>query len=711
MTAPPGVPRPLVALSLLLPAALYLAYRWTRTRTQESEECASASVNPREQPLEIGEVQERLLSLKRGRLETLEESAEERQEAGEAEERQEAGEAEDRLPSDERPEQPEAAQTTKTEVNQVKNVESEVTETEVIEPEVAETEVTKTKVEAVFACTDIRYRNQAPVEARMVEEVVEHMVIDEELFADPLVEEGEGKVPCAALALSDPLCLASPPSPHSYSSSPVKSEASSGGPSTQWSDLIEQDERENFEQVLSSKLSGLELGARTRGGDSGVVSPSEVSTEGERERVLSESHSKTRSHSGEDAGIGSEQGDLLSEGIGEGSAEDSTLMSYQFHIPDYLCGKLIGQNGTFIKKLKEECRCNITLKEAEGVRPRKVATKSSKRKEKERRKAVEEEGALKVCSIEGTRASIDKCLDIVKQKFAGNRDELSFEQTNSSASVSSMHGGSVSLALAEGCMHEVFVSSIVGGGHVFLQQPYHPTFHALERLDACMNKVYSTYQCPALPSPVALNTVCVAAYEGGWYRCQVVSVDESSQQADIKYLDYGGYHTIAIDDLKQIRTDFLSLPFQAIECYLANISPKDDENVSAFVLEELVAHQIVQARMIGTNEQGVPMIHLYRAAGGQTTMVNKELVDKRCASWIETTIVQLEAGEAADQAWVASGNFQSMSLLPDPSSQVNPIFHLPGAPEGVLEGAPPEAWQEQYRAPTAPPQLGDFWQL
>lgn len=635
MTAPPGVPRPLVLLSLLLPAAIYLAYRWSSARAQESEDGESASGGPREQPLEIAEVQERLLSLRRGRLETLEESAE------------------DSLPSDERPEeQPEASQTkaVETEVSEVKNVESEVTETEVIKHEVAETEVTKTKVEAVFACTDIRYRNRAPVEeVRMVEEVMEHMVIDEELFADPLLEEAEGKVPSAASALSDPLCLASPPSPHSYSSSPVKSEASSEGPSTQWSDLIEQDERENFEQVLSSKLSGLDLGARTRGGDSGVVSPSEVSTEGERERLLSET-SKTRSHSGEDAGIGSEQGDILSEGIGEGSAEDSTLMSYQFHIPDYLCGKLIGQNGTFIKKLKEDCRCNITLKEAEGVRPRKTATKSSKRKEKERRKAVEEEGALKVCSIEGTRASIDKCLDIVKQKFAGNRDELSFEQTNSSLPGAAVHGGSVSLSLAEGCMHEVFVSSIVGGGHVFLQQPYHPTFHALERLDACMNKVYSSYQCPALPSPVAVNTVCVAAYEGGWYRCQVVSVDESALQADIKYLDYGGYHTIAIDDLKQIRTDFLSLPFQAIECYLANISPKDDENVSAFVLEELVAHQIVQARMIGTNEQGVPMIHLYRAAGGQTTMVNKELVDKRCASWIETTIVQLEAGEAADQA-------------------------------------------------------------
>ena len=55
-----------------------------------------------------------------------------------------------------------------------------------------------------------------------------------------------------------------------------------------------------------------------------------------------------------------------------------------------------------------------------------------------------------------------------------------------------------------------------------------------------------------------------------------------------------------------------TIPLQAIECYLANITPKDDENVSAFVLEELIAHQIVQARMIGSNEAGVPMIHLYR---------------------------------------------------------------------------------------------------
>lgn len=223
-------------------------------------------------------------------------------------------------------------------------------------------------------------------------------------------------------------------------------------------------------------------------------------------------------------------------------------------------------------------------------------------------------------------------------------------------------------------MHEVFVSSIVSGGHVFLQQPYHPTFHALERLDQCMVRTYSQFQCPSLAETPSINTICVAPCAGGWYRCQVVSVDLPSAQCDIKFLDYGGYHTLPIEDLRQIRTDFLSLPFQAIECYLANISPIDDENISAFVLEELISKQIVQARMIGTNESGVPMIHLYRATQGQTTMVNRELVDRRCANWIDTTIVNVTDPVQA-QAWVASGDFQTMSLLPNPSNQVNPIFY------------------------------------
>ena len=48
--------------------------------------------------------------------------------------------------------------------------------------------------------------------------------------------------------------------------------------------------------------------------------------------------------------------------------------------------------------------------------------------------------------------------------------EVTFEQVNRSKGSHPIthHNGNVTLALAEGVMHDVFVSSIVGGGKLFL---------------------------------------------------------------------------------------------------------------------------------------------------------------------------------------------------------------------------------------------------
>ena len=52
--------------------------------------------------------------------------------------------------------------------------------------------------------------------------------------------------------------------------------------------------------------------------------------------------------------------------------------------------------------------------ETDGLKPKKGA--KGKRGRNSRQQASAPQGEIKVCSIEGTRASIDKCLDIVKQK-------------------------------------------------------------------------------------------------------------------------------------------------------------------------------------------------------------------------------------------------------------------------------------------------------
>ena len=59
----------------------------------------------------------------------------------------------------------------------------------------------------------------------------------------------------------------------------------------------------------------------------------------------------------------------------------------------------------------------------------------------------------------------------------------------------------------------------------------------------------------------------------GWYRAQVVEVYPERDECDIKFLDYGGYARIECTGLRQIRSDFMTLPFQAVESYLINLIP------------------------------------------------------------------------------------------------------------------------------------------
>lgn len=53
----------------------------------------------------------------------------------------------------------------------------------------------------------------------------------------------------------------------------------------------------------------------------------------------------------------------------------------------------------------------------------------------------------------------------------------------------------------------------------------------------------------------------------------IIRVDEEQDRCYVKFLDLGGLSYVENSMLRQIRVDFLSLPFQAAECYLADIKP------------------------------------------------------------------------------------------------------------------------------------------
>ena len=132
------------------------------------------------------------------------------------------------------------------------------------------------------------------------------------------------------------------------------------------------------------------------------------------------------------------------------------------------------------------------------------------------------------------------------------------------------------LSLVEGINNDVVISAILTGGHVFVQQQSHPTYQQLQALHATMAQSYAAGDSPGL-DVLKQDSICVAPVAGVWYRVVIVNPQVAEVDGQpmclVKFLDFGGFVTVPSADLRQIRADFMTLPFQSIECVLSNVSP------------------------------------------------------------------------------------------------------------------------------------------
>ncbi|KDR20045.1 uncharacterized protein LOC110829398 [Zootermopsis nevadensis] len=306
---------------------------------------------------------------------------------------------------------------------------------------------------------------------------------------------------------------------------------------------------------------------------------------------------------------------------GSSLSGDAPLPSvYEFVLPQHLVGRLIGRHGCFVHQIKEKTNASIFIKRHPDTQK------------------------LKICAVEGTQADIESALEMIRQRFPPKRyPNVSLEQVSFLPPVPTfpLIPETLQLPLVEGVNNDVILSSLVSPAHFFLQQPTHPTFPALIRQDACMNVCYSEPAAPPLPTPIQLTSICVAPAMGGWYRAQVVAVDSETDACDIKFVDYGGYVTVTSSVLRQIRGDFLTLPFQAAECYLANVIPFGGHEAewskeAVDSMEELTQGQVLQAQVCGYAEDSMPLVYLYAIHGSQVVLINQELVSQGLAEWVES---------------------------------------------------------------------------
>ncbi|NXI53013.1 AKAP1 protein, partial [Chloroceryle aenea] len=300
-----------------------------------------------------------------------------------------------------------------------------------------------------------------------------------------------------------------------------------------------------------------------------------------------------------------------------GESSKSDFIIWEIEVPKELVGRLIGKQGRFMSFLRQASGAKIYVSTLPYFRD------------------------SQVCHIEGSTHQVEKVLSLIGKKFK----ELCL--TNIYAlpppTPLTLHSLLMTawLFLPDGVTVEVVVANQVDAGHMFLQQHTHPTFHVLRSLDQQMYACYSQPEIPTLPTPVEVGIICAApGLDGAWLRAQVISYFEETNEVELRYVDYGGYDKVKVDTLRQIRSDFLSLPFQGAEVLLDNVVPLPDEDRFSSEADAAVSEMTRGAVLVAqvTNYDsatGLPLIQLWNLMGDEVVSINRTLVERGFAQWLD----------------------------------------------------------------------------
>lgn len=296
---------------------------------------------------------------------------------------------------------------------------------------------------------------------------------------------------------------------------------------------------------------------------------------------------------------------------------ETALRIHQFVISQSLVGLLIGKHGSFVTQIKAKTGASVYVRRhPESVKQ-------------------------KICAVEGTQAEIEAALEMIKEKFPEKKfPNFSLQEITAELyqRLAPLVPEFLQLQLVESVNNDTIMTCLVSAGHFFLQQPLHPTFPSLHALHRLMAATYQNPDVPSLPRPIKEGSICAAPTENNWYRAQIMSTSEENDTSVVKLVDFGGYLTVDNDQLKQIRSDFMTLPFQATEALLAFVKPPSDEpewsGEALRIMAGLTAGQLLHAQVAGYDEAGVPLVHLYLTLHPQQVIfLNRELVERGLAKW------------------------------------------------------------------------------
>lgn len=130
-------------------------------------------------------------------------------------------------------------------------------------------------------------------------------------------------------------------------------------------------------------------------------------------------------------------------------------------------------------------------------------------------------------------------------------------------------------------------------------------------------------------------------FDKKWYRAEVTKIspnpsNPTNELLNLYFVDYGDTGTVPKSNAYELRTDYLKLRFQAIECFLASVEPNDEKwDEEAIVKFDELTHvaqwkklwsKVVQYKERRREGSPVPGIHLFDASGDAEINIGDEMV-------------------------------------------------------------------------------------
>ncbi|XP_061394815.1 tudor and KH domain-containing protein homolog [Musca vetustissima] len=257
--------------------------------------------------------------------------------------------------------------------------------------------------------------------------------------------------------------------------------------------------------------------------------------------------------------------------------ERSPIVKEEIYVPQSVCGKIMGRCG---EAMQEICRISLAKVSVDaGVRSantRRITITGNRQQVNIARKMIED----KIEEDENLRRAVEE----VEQKREPRRspaNSVNSSMYSSQTSLSSHLPPREKLMAARNDEKpmEVYVSAIASPAKFWVQL-IGPQTKKLDDLVANMTAYYSNAENRAMHQihePYLGQIVAtVFKHDNKWYRAEVVGIlpnqyNPNEVVLDLYFVDYGDSEYVLPHEIFELRTDFLTLRFQAVECFLANV--------------------------------------------------------------------------------------------------------------------------------------------